>query len=120
MEKAEIEAENIRILTIKIKQFLLGINMKTHIRGFKFWTTAILYAVEKELKNEDLGPSMLLYTYVGKQHKATAAKVEKGMRYALEDLDLQNAFDIDYSINNTAFLNLAKEEILNKLISNSI
>lgn len=111
----EISEEKKKIIQNEIKQFLISIGIKPHIKGFKYWTTAILYAVEQELLGKDLGKFMELYRYVGKKHKATVTKVEKDMRYVFENVDYKMVFNVDYRITNSAFLFLSREKIL-KLI----
>lgn len=116
MEKDNI-ISNILIkkqLESKIKQLLIEIGIKPHIKGFKYWTTAILYAIEQESKGEELGKFMELYRYIGKKHKSTIYKVERDMRYAHQELSLKEVFNVPYSINNTAFLFLIKEKILSE------
>lgn len=112
----EIAEEKEKIIKRKIKQFLIKLGINISLRGFKYWSTAIYYAVEKEIKGEDFGKMMCLYQYVGKQHKTTVAKVEKDMRYIFEiNRYISKFFNVPYSINNTAFLFLAREEILNQI-----
>ena len=111
----EISEEKKNKIQKEIKQFLISIGIKPHIKGFRYWTTAILYAVEQELLEKDLGKFMELYRYVGKKHKATVSKVEKDMRYVFENVDYKRVFNVDYRITNSAFLFLAREKIL-KLI----
>ena len=112
----EINEEKRNIIKQKIKQFLIELGINTRLRGFKYWTTAILYAVERELKGEEFGKMMLLYQYIGKQHKATVSKVERDMRYIFKiNRYISKFFNVPYSINNTAFLFLCRENILRKI-----
>lgn len=112
----EISEDKIKIIKQKIKQFLIELGINVGLRGFKYWTTAILYAVEKELKGEDFGKMMNLYQYIGKKHKATVSKVEKDMRYIFEsNRYIAKYFNVPYSIKNTAFLFLARENILKRI-----
>lgn len=112
----EIDEYKIEKIKQKIKQFLIELGINVGLRGFKYWTTAILYAVEKELKGEDFGKMMCLYQYVGRKHKATVSKVEKDMRYIfLNNNYIAKYFNVPYSIKNTAFLFLARENILKKM-----
>lgn len=112
----EINEEKEKLIKRKIKQFLIELGVNISLRGFKYWSTAIYYAVEKELKGEDFGKMMLLYQYIGKQHKATVSKVERDMRYIFEvNRYISKFFNVPYSINNTAFLFLARENILRKI-----
>lgn len=112
IEKNE-ESEKIKIIA---KQLLKEIGIKTHILGFKYWITALLLVIENE---ENAGNEkvvmMQLYYYVAKKHKTTANKVERAMRYAYSELNLNRKFNVDYSINNTVLLFLLKEEILNRM-----
>jgi len=111
MENKEVE----NMIKKKIKQFLIGIGINPKLKGFKYWTTAILFAIEQEQKGEDLGNFMDLYAYIGKKHKSTVSKVERNMRYIFENKDYGEMFGIPYSINNTAFLFLAREKILKEI-----
>lgn len=112
----EINEEKEKLIKRKIKQFLIELGINISLRGFKYWSTAIYIAVEKELKDEDLGKIMSLYTDIGKKHKATISKVEKDMRYIFEgNKFISKFFNVPYSINNTAFLFLAREEILKRI-----
>ena len=113
MEKISEEKRN-RIKE-KIKQFLIELGIKPHIKGFRYWTTAILYAVEQELEGKELGKFMELYRYVGKKHKSTISKVEKNMRYIFEGKDYQKELNVSYPINNSAFLFIAREIILRRI-----
>ena len=104
-----------KIIKKKIKQFLIEIGINPRLKAFKYWTTAILFAVEKEQEGEDLGRFMELYEYIGRKHKSTVSKVERNMRYIFEKKDYGQIFGIPYSINNTAFLFLARERILKEI-----
>ena len=112
----EISEEKRKIIKLTIKQFLIELGINVGLRGFKYWTTAILYAVERELNDQDFGKMMNLYQYIGKQHKATVSKVERDMRYIFEiNRYISKFFNVPYSINNTAFLFLCRENILKKI-----
>lgn len=114
MEKLDEASE--KLIKRKIKQFLIELGVNISLRGFKYWSTAIYYAVEKEIKGEDFGKMMCLYQYIGKQHKATVSKVEKDMRYIFEvNRYISKYFNVPYSINNTAFLFLSRETILKRI-----
>ncbi len=100
------------ILRNKIKQYLIELGFNPSLKGFKFWTTAILYAVIQEKNNEEMMKFTELYKFVGKCHKATASKVERDMRYILEKINLDDIFGTNYSITNSAFLFISQEKIL--------
>lgn len=110
--KDSIEADN--NLKLKVKQLLFEIGIMPHLQGFKYWTTAVLYILELERKDEELAKFMNVYQYVGRKHKATVSKVERAMRYAYQDLNLKEKFGITRSINNSALLFLIKEKILSE------
>ena len=86
--------------------------MKRHFLGFKFWTTAVQISIQ----NENLNLKMMdLYGLIAKKHKTTAQKVERDMRYCWKDMALNNIFEVDYKINNTALLLLIKDEVIEKI-----
>ena len=65
---------------IQIEIFLKKQGFPTHLKGFKFLASAIIYMLENldnELKIMDL------YKKIGKKHKATSYKVERDIRYSL-------------------------------------
>lgn len=103
------------LIKIIAKQLLKEIGIKTHILGFKYWTTALAIMIENEMTQDERMPMMELYRLTAKKHKTTAAKVERAMRYTYSEIDLKQYFKTNYPINNTALLFLLKEEILNKM-----
>ena len=62
---------------------------------------------------------MELYYMVAKQHKTTASKVERAMRYAYATIDLKQYFNVTYSINNTDLLFLLIEAVKENLYNYS-
>ncbi len=114
MEKINNSIEENKKLKLEIKQILSELGIMPHLKGFRYWTTAILYVIELEQNEEELTKFTYIYEYVGRKHKATASKAERVMRYALQGLDLKEKFNVQNSISNSAFLYLVKEKILNK------
>lgn len=65
---------------IQIEIFLKKQGFPTHLKGFKFLASAIIFMLENlddEIKIMDL------YKEIGKKHKATSYKVERDIRYLL-------------------------------------
>lgn len=65
---------------INIEIFLKKQGFSTHLKGFKFLASAIVFMIkniDKELKIMDL------YKEIGKKHNATSYKVERDIRYLL-------------------------------------
>lgn len=111
MESKVINEEEIKLTA---KQLLKDIGIKIHFLGFKYWITAIVIALKNDKETEENLTMMALYSLVAKKHRTTASKTERAMRYAYSELDLQNYFNVSYSINNTALLFLLKEKVLEK------
>lgn len=109
MESKVINEEEIKLTA---KQLLKDIGIKIHFLGFKYWITAIVIALKNDKETEENLTMMALYSLVAKKHRTTASKTERAMRYAYSELDLQNYFNVSYSINNTALLFLLKEKVL--------
>ena len=109
MESKVINEEQIKLTA---KQLLKDIGIKIHFLGFKYWITAIVIALKNDKETEENLTMMALYSLVAKKHRTTASKTERAMRYAYSELDLQNYFNVSYSINNTALLFLLKEKVL--------
>lgn len=101
------------------KQILKNMGIKIHHLGFKYWVTAIYMTLDIELNNREELKMMELYYMVAKQHKTTASKVERAMRYAYATIDLKQYFNATYSINNTALLFLLIEAVKENLYNYS-
>lgn len=101
------------------KQILKDMGVKIHHLGFKYWVTALYMALDIELNNREEIRMMELYYMVAKQHKTTASKVERAMRYAYVTIDLKQYFNVTYSINNTALLFLLIEAVKENLYNYS-
>lgn len=63
-------------LDIQVYNALRELYIPAHIRGYEFLKTAL------RLNQKPL-PMMQLYESVAKEHNTTAAKVERGIRYAI-------------------------------------
>jgi len=92
----------------EIKELLNKLGIKINVKGYWFWITAIEY----KAKHEDINMSEL-YDEVAKLHNTTRSRVERALRHAYEYVkeDLKKYFNINYDINNSAFLLLALEDI---------
>lgn len=111
MESKVINEEEIKLTA---KQLLKDIGIKIHFLGFKYWITALVISLKHDKEAKENLTMMALYSLVAKKHRTTASKTERAMRYAYSELDLQNYFNVSYSINNTALLFLLKEKVLEK------
>lgn len=109
INKAERTEQILEQTKIIAKQLLREIGIKVHILGFKYWLTALIIMQEKARDNKIA--MMEIYKLIAKKYRTTATKVERAMRYAYEGLNLEEKFNVDYSINNTALLFLMKEEL---------
>lgn len=92
----------------EIKELLNKLGIRINVKGYWFWITAIEYKAE----HEDANMSKI-YCEVAKAHNTTYSIVERALRHAYEYVkeDLQKYFNINYTINNSAFLLLALEDI---------
>ena len=93
-------------LITKIKSILKAMEIKPHLKGHRYWITAISYA----LKNNDYKMGEL-YQFVAKRHKTTISKAEKALRYSQENSKAKEIFDVNYKLNNSSFLALFIEEL---------
>lgn len=101
-----------------VHSILKKVGIKMHISGFRMWTTAVLYAAELANTGEEECTMGNMYRYVAKKHKSTAYRTERKMRYALLEADKENIkkfFDVNYNIDNSAFLSLMLEATANRL-----
>ena len=98
----------------EIKELLNKLGIKINVKGYWFWITAIEYKAE----HEDANMSEL-YNEVAKLHNTTHSRVERALRHSYEDVkeDLKEYFNINYDINNSAFLLLALEDIRKEKVS---
>ena len=105
-------------ITKTVHSVLKEVGIKMHISGFRMWTTAVLYAAELANAGEEECAMGNIYRYVAKKHKSTACRTERKMRYALLEADKENIkkfFDVNYNIDNSAFLSLMLETTANRL-----
>ena len=105
-KQKEIEIKNIA------KQKVKDIGIKIQLLGFKYWVTATTIAVLSDFESDDNLKMMDVYSIVAKKHKTTPSKVEKALRYAYADIDLNMYFNVSYHINNTALLFLLKDAVI--------
>lgn len=110
----ELERHSINIEKLA-KQLLKNMGIKLHCLGFEYWIKAMLITVKIELTNKQKLRMMDLYYMVADSFDTTATKVERAMRYAYEDLDLNSYFNVTYKINNTALLFLLKDKMLEEI-----
>lgn len=91
-----------------IKELLNKLGVRINIKGYWLWITAIEYKAEHE--NASMAE---LYIEVAKLHNTTSSRVERALRHAYEYIrkDVEQYFNINYSINNSTFLLLALEDI---------
>ena len=92
----------------EIKELLNKLGIRINVKGYWFWITAIEYKAE----HKDANMSEIYYE-VAKLHNTTYSRVERALRHAYEYVkgNLQEYFNINYTINNSTFLLLALEDI---------
>lgn len=90
----------------EIKSILKSMEIKPHLRGYRYWITAVSYAI----KNPEYKMGKL-YEFVAKRHKTTVSKAEKALRYSQELSKSKEVFDVNYKLNNSSFLALFVEEL---------
>lgn len=106
-DKEELETKEIKKV---IKETLKKVGMKINLLGFKYWALALLLVAEtKEIKS-----MTELYTYIANKYRTKPARVERTMRYAYKDLDLNKYFKVNYTISNSALFLLLIEETYKK------
>lgn len=93
-----------------IKEILLNLEIPISLLGFKYIKTLIICFL-----NEDISKITTAYEIVAKKHKATATKVERAIRGALEKSIANKYFKIEHKIANKEFIELIKNETLDKL-----
>lgn len=102
------------------KEILKKIGIRIDYLGFKYLTTAMLILIENEKSDREDLKMMQLYFLVARQHKTTASKVEKAIRYTYEKINLNEYFNVSYANTNRTFLNLLKEEVLKTMKENLV
>lgn len=102
------ETENIA------KQLLKDIGIKLHLLGFEYWIEALIITIDIEKNNREKLRMVELYYMVARKFKTTPSKVERAMRHAYSNIDVNQYFNVTYRINNTALLFLLKDTILEK------
>ena len=87
-----------------VKKLLNKFEMQPNWLGYKMWVTAIKLKLENETKYEKMGG---IYVDVAKKHKSTYVKVERAMRYALNEGNteekIRKYFKVNYKITNGIF-----------------
>lgn len=93
-----------------IKNILVNLDIPVSFLGFKYIKTSILHIL-----NEEIYQITRIYEVVARKHKTTASRVEKAVRYALERSKANKYFEIEHKISNKEFIELIKNETLDKL-----
>ena len=107
-----------RELRRKITRYLFSLKMKTN-SGFAYWSEAIFYCVMKELEGKNKTFKMMdLYEYLAKKFDTTYSKIEKNMRYAKEQSNYIEVFNLDRSLRNYEFLNYCIYEVIDSFRDN--
>lgn len=89
----------------KIKDFLKKINFNISWEGYRYWTSAIMYAFTvKDYKMRDV------YKFIAKKHKTSYSKAERAMRYAINNSNAKELLNKSFS--NSLFLALTVENVL--------
>ena len=90
-------------LETQVTEIIHKIGVPAHIKGYQYLRTAIMMTVEdNDLINAD---TQVRYPAVAKKYQATASRVERAIRHAIEvagdrgDIDTLNAF-FGYTIQN--------------------
>ena len=68
----------------KLSQKLIGMGVLTHIRGYRYLLTALLYAASNP-KGWKIGKD--IYPIIIKEYNTTTSKADRAMRYAISLTD---------------------------------
>lgn len=93
-----------------IKEILFNLEIPISLLGFKYIKTLIMTFL-----NNDISKITATYEIVARKHKSTASKVERAIRTALEKSKVNEYFKIEHKIANKEFIELIKNEVLDKL-----
>ncbi len=93
-----------------IKEILLNLEIPISLLGFKYIKTLVAY-----LLNEDTYQITKIYSIIARKHKTTGSRVERAIRHALTVSKANQYFNIEHKITNKEFIELIKNETLEKL-----
>lgn len=93
-----------------IKEILLNLEIPISLLGFKYIKTLVTY-----LLNEDTYQITKIYSTIARKHKTTGSRVERAIRHALTASKANQYFNIEHKITNKEFIELIKNETLEKL-----
>lgn len=104
-----IEKETIKILK--------EIDVCPNFLGFKYIVTAI-----KLMINSDEYKAVSIYKEISKKHRTTYSKVERAIRYARENsnIELSKYFETEHKITNSSFLFFIKNKVLLSIMEQQI
>ncbi len=105
MENNTISDKEIQETTKKV---LKNMGMKINFLGFKYWQTAVIIVMNR---NQEKLTMTRLYMEIAKRHRTTFSRVERAMRYAYQELDLKQYFDVKYKISNMEMLFLLQYKV---------
>ena len=88
--------------------YLLGHNIRPHLKGFDYLVAALLYTTQAEIKP----PIGTVYEIIAEQYHTSAAAVERCIRGAIE-----SAFPRGYKPPNSEFISRATVELTSSLVS---
>ena len=93
-----------------IKNILDKLQIPKHFLGYKYIKTLII-----NILNKDIYTVIKEEYAVAKSHKTTRSKVERAIRYAVESSIANKYFKVKYKITVKGFVELVKDEVLEKL-----
>ncbi len=92
----------------KLEDLLDNLQIKANLLGYKYWITAVeIYLKDNAIRITEL------YKQVAEKHNTTASRTERALRHAHESKEeiVQDYFNVNYSIDNSAFLALLTREM---------
>lgn len=120
-DKKEIELAT-KEIELTAKEILKDMGMKMYLAGFNYWIKAVTILIEEELEIKGKVKIMQIYEIVADEYYSTATRVERSMRAALNqiEVDPKKYFNVEYNVHNSAFIFLLKELTLEKLKNKNI
>lgn len=111
--RGNMSEEEIKQVKLKLTKILNKLGFKANWLGRKYWITSVLELIRLRKNNLYENKLGYFYTYVSKRHRTTYSKAEEAMRYCIKHnrAKIQEYFNLDYKINNSAFLQLLYIEI---------
>lgn len=94
--------------TRKIENLLDKLQVKINTKGYRYWITAVeIYRKDPSIKKTKL------YEMIAEKYNTTAVRAERALRHAHENnkMLVQRYFNVEYKIDNSAFLNLLVREL---------